>query len=201
MLLHTLDAPTTSNIISSLSLLTALTALCYSYKQMRVGRDAAEYAKRSALAAEESAAASREAVALGNRPYLTVQRVEITNRVDLDIPMGVRIVISNSGTTPALDIICQAWMRAFDVLPGEIPHHDGKTFPQSDLGAGDKFEIAVRGGENYDMKATQIVQQRSTILLYGQARYKDVSGHRHELNWRYKYLPRPKEFHPDRSTI
>jgi hypothetical protein len=162
---------------------------------------AVEAAERSASAADEALALSREQFRLAElglrvsqRPWLFVNPVdiEIRGKTKGQNPAVFYFFVENGGASPALDVRLyfqcgQAIVLKFE--PESIkPDKEKKSMigPKSKIRASLKYE-----GEDES--------SFSTFFFYGYARYTDVFKEEHETVWCYRYNPVIGVFEPHKQ--
>lgn len=161
-------------------------------------RDMLKHAEASADAANRSAESAQALVHLGQRAWVTVVRCDPVRGVIGQVPRVVTTYITNTGETPALDVIVRQDHRIETGLLNTFPDiDDAKHVRAGVLGPGGTFPVETEVlrttiGQRplkklrYDIpEAIQeaLLDGTMHLYIYGKVIYRDIFGEEHTTMW------------------
>lgn len=150
-----------------------------------------KYARRSAEAAETNINTIKDTAKAQLRPYVYVERAEVSN-VKSPGPVIIHIFVKNGGVTPAYDMTHQTGSRfrpsdfnEFS-LPQDIPRSKGT------MGPGVVVESTLEVARDaWNERAGGLMDGSTVLTVLGEIRYTDSFADQHITKYRYWLLPGP----------
>lgn len=149
--------------------------------------------RKTAKAARAAVDDARESAEKQLRAYVTLNKVEIT-QFEVGKPLLVRIPMTNTGQTPALDY--RGWHSIAKVpcaVKDKYPFRGGNTISRYTLGPGveaSAYEVSTDSsffGTLSESEYESIVSGDLTIFVWGEDSYTDVFGNLRVTSYRYDH--------------
>jgi len=156
--------------------------------QERATREALEIGHRSAGAAEQLAQANQILATAGQRAWVTVSSVEtsILHALFL-VPSAVRVIITNTGNTPAVKVRGGVYYCYLDQMTDSPPLEGFGDIESGTLGAHEDGHLPVSFQHDGKVRMPLPGKQDPTAFLYGRVEYKDIFGQGHLTTFAYSY--------------
>jgi len=134
-------------------------------------------ADRNATTAQQSVDIAKSQMDRSLRPYVIVEQLVIGNRRN-EMPSVVKIVIMNSGQTPASDVRvdCRWGVNAIQAegSPDVYEEHDGASRLKGIIGQGQKTSVVIEFAESFlDTYANGLAHGYARLQLRGSVTYMD----------------------------
>jgi hypothetical protein len=147
-------------------------------------------AERSATAAEDSARSTKVLAQLGQRPWITLEPLQVTEIQSGDFTattITVQGTLRNVGRTPALEVRAHCRFEPY-TLPVNGPTVAVPDGPSATLGPGvslglNHISLVLRNQPD----AQELQRGQRKLLLFGECAYRDVFGKTHRTQWCYEY--------------
>jgi hypothetical protein len=154
-------------------------------RQASDSANSADFARRSAMAAEESARAAREGTVISQRAWVTISSVQIVHSDSrTGIPLLVKVAGQNGGPSPATAVQIEAYLQAqAEFTPRYSPQTPSKNI--GIVGPGGGFSVDM-GLECDDSERAEFGRGIKRFYLYGQLTYTDILGNRHGCSFGYE---------------
>ena len=158
---------------------------------------ALKIADRNATAAQQSVDTAKSQMERSLRPYVIVEELVIGNRKN-EMPSVVKVVIMNTGQTPASDVRVDChWgvSKQAEGNPDLYEEHDGDSRLKGIIGQGHKISIVVEFAESFlDTYANGLALGYARLQLRGSVTYMDnISNTKRKTDFSYLW----SSFHSD----
>ena len=170
-----------------------LLAALFAGLQWKAGRNAAESARKSATAAAESATTAHEALELGQRAWVTIDDVKVTQKNNLAYPTVVFTTVKNGGNTPVIDFSTYQHWVVVPTFPKNPTYETAPDKSRAPLGPGSEVQL-VAEMQYTPQEITQIREDKLSLYLYGRATYEDVFRKPHATHWCLIFRPETQQF-------
>ena len=157
---------------------------------------ALEIAARSADAAERGAAAMNLLAQPGQRPWVTLEAVQIVDRSSrAGLPGRVVTNLRNGGRTPALDLHAAQWTLIGENLPNPPAYPNEGVINHGNMGPGSTGALPSDVSYPADVRLAQLLfEGKMAVFVYGFARYRDIFGAGHETKWAFQFRRETHQF-------
>jgi hypothetical protein len=157
---------------------------------LRENRRLIDANRASADAATVNATATKALVEVGQRPWVSVQGIDVKDRIDDSCPtMNLVTTFLNSGVTPAMRVLAYYY---YLFLPGDFPDLPAYTSDQSStpipftISAREQRLVTVRLALP-NTEVARWINGDTHLYIYGLVTYGDGFGKEHQTQWCNRY--------------
>jgi hypothetical protein len=182
--------------IFTLLLVVATLLVVFETHRMRTSSDTSmremlQHAEASAGAANASAEAAQALVNLGERAWVTVREYAGSWSNYNDLVWHVKVVLTNSGHTPALNVEIWQDSRIGTGPDNNFPEvSDNKKMVAGVIGPSNVFEVPIEidwASPDIPIETQNKIRNGDLHLyIYGMVKYRDIFGAEHATAWCFK---------------